>query len=103
MLPLTMQKAHNCSKKKSKSDQLGKGVDIYIGRTDCPLCPVVAITQCMAIQGSKEGPFSQFQDGYPLTKSSFTSRVKEALKAIGLAEQNFAGHSFCIGTELGQG
>jgi len=43
--------------KKSKSDQFGKGVDICIGKTDCP---VVAITQYMAIRGTKEGPFFQF-------------------------------------------
>jgi len=50
----------------------------------------------MAIRGSKEGPFFQFKDGLPLTKSSFTSRVREAFKATGLPEQNFAGHSFHI-------
>jgi len=85
--------------KKFKADQLGKGVDVYIGRTDCPLCPVVAIMQYMAIQDSKEGPFFQFQDGHPLTKSSFTSRVRDALKATGLPEQNFARHSFHIVAE----
>ena len=83
--------------KKSKSDQLGKGVDVYIGKTGGPLCPVVAITQYMAIRGSKEGPFFQFQNGHPLTKSLFTNKVREALTAIGLPEQNFAGHSFRIG------
>ena len=83
--------------KKSKSDQLGRGVDVYIGKKGCPLCPVVAITQYMAIRGSKEGPFFQFKDGRPLTKSSFTSKVREALKATGLPEQNFTGHSFRIG------
>ena len=83
--------------KKSKSDQLGRGVDIYIGKTDGPLCPMTAIIQYMAICGPKEGPFFQFQDGRPLTKSLFTSKVREALKATGLPEQNFAGHSFRIG------
>ena len=26
--------------KRSKTDQLGKRVDVFIGKTDCPLCPV---------------------------------------------------------------
>ena len=56
--------------KKSKSDQLGKGVDVDVGKTDCFLCPVIAITQYMAIRGSKEGPFFQRQDSQPLNKSS---------------------------------
>jgi len=34
--------------RRSKSDQLGNGVDVYIGKTDCPLCPVVATMQYMA-------------------------------------------------------
>jgi len=28
--------------KKSKTDQLGKGVDVYIGKTGCLLCPLTA-------------------------------------------------------------
>ena len=28
--------------KKSKTDQLKKGVDVYIGKTNCSLCPVGA-------------------------------------------------------------
>jgi len=83
--------------KTSKSDQLGKGVDVLIGKTGGLLCPVTAILQYMAIRGSKEGIFFQFQDGHPLTKSLFTSKVREVIKATGLPEQNFAGHSFRIG------
>jgi len=53
--------------------------------------------QYMAIRGSKEGPFFQFQDSHLLSKSSFTSRVREAFKATGKPEQNFTWHSFRIG------
>jgi len=43
--------------------------------------------------------FNVFQhlDGQPLTKGHFTAKVREALKAVGLPEDNFAGHSFRIG------
>ena len=70
---------------------------MYIGKTDCPLCPVVAVTQYMALRGSKEGPFFLFEDERPLTKSMFTTKIREGLKAVGLPEQNFAGHNFHIG------
>ena len=83
--------------RKSKSDQLGRGVDVYIGKTSCPLCPVVATMQYMAVRGPAQGPFFQFQNGRPLTKALFTNKVREGLRSIGLPEQNFAGHSFRIG------
>ena len=83
--------------KKSKTDQLGRGVDIYIGKTEDPLCPVVAATHYMSMRGSETGPFFQRQSGQPLTKGHFTAKVREALKAVGLPEENFAGHSFRIG------
>jgi len=38
--------------KKSKTDQLGKGVDVYIGRTGDPLCPVVAVRHYVSMRGS---------------------------------------------------
>ena len=40
-----------------------------------------------------------FKDDTPLhvTKSTFTARVKEALRSLGYPEENYAGHSFCIG------
>ena len=82
--------------RRSKVYQLQKGVDAYIGKTDCPLCPVVAIMQYIAVRGPKVSPFFQFQDERSLTKALFTSTVREGLRAIGLPEQNFAGHSFRI-------
>ena len=36
--------------KRSKTDQLGKNVDVFIGKTDCPLCPVAAVMAYMAVR-----------------------------------------------------
>ena len=83
--------------KKSKTDQLKKGVDIYIGTSNCPLCPVRAGVDYMAVRGSAPGPFFQFSNGQPLTKSKFTQHVRDALQALGLPHNEFAGHSFRIG------
>ena len=37
--------------KKSKTDQLGNGVDVYVGRINSPLCPVGAGLDYMAVRG----------------------------------------------------
>ena len=81
----------------SKTDQLGKGVEVYVGRTGCQLCPVAATLAYMASRGSQEGAFFQFKTGQPLTKPKFTQHVRTALQAAGLPYLNFAGHSFRIG------
>ena len=83
--------------KTSKTDQLGRGVDVYIGKTDCPLCPLTAVMHYMTIRDSTPGPFFVFKNGTPLTKSAFTARIREALQIPGFPEENFAGHSFHIG------
>ena len=65
--------------KTSKADQLGKGADVYPGRTDCPLCPITAVLHYMALRGSTVGSLFIYKDGTPLTKSTFTTKVREAL------------------------
>ena len=84
--------------KRSKTDQLGKGVDVFIGRTDCPLCPVQAVLNFIAAWGVDQGPFLKFKNGNPLTKATFTQHIRAALQAIRLPESQCAGHSFRIGT-----
>ena len=83
--------------KQSITDQLRQGVDVFIGKTGCRLCPVAAVLRYMVARGSQPGPFFRFQDKTPLTKANFTSKIREVLNAIGLPQQDFAGHSFRIG------
>ena len=83
--------------KRSKCNQLGKGVDVFIGRTDDLLCPVTAVLAYMAIKAATDGPFFIRTNGTPLTKPYFVAKVREALMAAGLPYQHFAGHSFRIG------
>ena len=90
----TLLKVHQ---KRSKCDQLGKGVDVFIGRTDDLLCPVAAVLAYMANRGATDGPFFIHTNGTPLTKPYFVAKVREALMAAGLPYQHFAGHSFRIG------
>ena len=83
--------------KQSKTDQLRQGVEVFVGKTGCCLCPVAAVLAYMAIRGDQAGPFFQARDNKPLTKASFTKEVRGVLQAIGLPYQDFAGHSFRIG------
>ena len=94
VLDPTMLKVHL---RKSKTDQLKKGVDVYIGKINGSLCPVGAGVEYMSTRGSDLGPFFKFSNGQPLTKSRFTQHVRDALQALGLPHNEFAGHSFRIG------
>ena len=83
--------------KRSKCDQIGKGVDVFVGQTHTPICPVTAVMAYIAIRGSSKGSFFHLASGQPLTKATFVAKFRQALQAIGLPYQDFAGHSFRIG------
>ena len=83
--------------RRSKTDQFGNGIDVVVGRTGDTLCPVTAVCAFMAQRGPSPGPFFLFPDGTPLTKARFVSIVREALRELGLPQEQFAGHSFRIG------
>ncbi len=54
----------------SKTDQLGKGVDIFLGSTGNILCPVAAMLAYMVVRGNMDGPFFRFSDGKSLQNPS---------------------------------
>ena len=83
--------------KRSKCDQFGQGVNVFFGRTNMPVCPVAAVLAYIAVRGAAEGPFFLFANGQLLSKQTFVSAFRQALQAIGLPYQDFAGHSFRIG------
>ena len=83
--------------KRSKTDQFSQGVDIFVEKTGCPLCPVAGVTAYMVQRGTGEGPFFQFADRTPLTKARFTEQIRAILRDAGLPYDHFAGHSFRIG------
>ena len=80
-----------------KCDQFGAGVDIHLGRTNSPLCPVTALLSCMASRRDAPGPFFRDDRGLPLTKASFVHGIRQALSQLGFPAEQFAGHSFRIG------
>ena len=54
--------------KASKTDPFRTGVKVFVGRTNCPLCPVAAVLCYMAQRGAAAGPLFQFTDKKPLTR-----------------------------------
>ena len=83
--------------KKSKCDQFGRGVDVFMGRTHTPLCPVAAILSFMAIRGDQQGPFFLDAQHQTITKAWFVEQIRTILDLMGLPQNQYAGHSFCIG------
>lgn len=83
--------------KASKTDPFRTGVEVFVGRTSCPLCPVTAVLSYMTQRGSGAGPLFQFSDGKPLTRQRFVAEVKEALSQAGIDSSKFSGHSFRSG------
>lgn len=83
--------------KRSKTDQVGRGTSLVMGRTGIELCPVEALLRYIGHRGTQQGPLFQWRDGSPLTRSQFVMEVRKALTAAGLPAQNYAGHSFRIG------
>ena len=83
-----------CHQKQSKTDQLGRGVDVVLGKTGLDLCPVAAVLGYIALRGDQLGPFFLTASKVPLSKSDFIGTV---LGRIGLPAEDYAGHSFRIG------
>ena len=83
--------------KKSKTRQFGPGVDVVVGTTGSPLCPVTAIVAYISERGSQPGPFFLNPDKSALTKSQFVSRFRSMLQLLGFPQNDYAGHSFRIG------
>ena len=84
--------------RRAKSDLFGKGVWIYLGQTGSPLCPVAAILHYLSVCPRSQGPLFVWRDGTPLTRDQLVREVKKALRASGLDDSCYSGHSFRIGT-----
>lgn len=83
--------------KVTKTDPFGEGITIYLGKTAGPVCPVSALLQYLARRPPREGPLFIDHQGNPLTKASFTRRLRETLTRAGIDPSRYKGHSFRIG------
>ena len=83
--------------RRSKTDPLGRGTYIYLGRTKKILCPVVAILRFMSIRPQVAGPLLVLEDGRPLLRDHFVTEIKSLLSVANYNAGAYAGHSFRIG------
>lgn len=83
--------------KRSKTDQFGRGVEVFVGVTGDEACPVQAVIAYVHRRGKAPGPFFRLQDGSALTKARFVEGVRQALLRCGVSPNGYSGHSFRIG------
>ena len=83
--------------KRSKCDQFGNDVDIIVGHTGSSICPVSAVLNYIRLRQDEPGPFFRDRTNQPVTKSWLTNKIRHLLQALGLPQEDHAGHSFHIG------
>ena len=83
--------------KQSKTDPFRRGVDIYLGATDCTICPVKAMSAYLALRGGQAGPLFITQEGKGITRLAFNSALDSLLSKLQLNHKHYSTHSFRIG------
>ena len=81
--------------KRSKTDQYGRGTEVFIGATRNELCPVQAVRSYVVVRGESPGAFFRSLDCCPLSKARFVELVRSSLARVPIA--GYSGHSFRIG------
>ena len=80
--------------KRSKTDQFGRGVAVYLGATGDDLCPLAALSSHIPLRGDSPGAFLRT---VALTKARFVDLVRGVLSRAGVPLASYSGHSFRIG------
>ena len=80
----------------SKTDPFCVGCDLYVGQGNSLICPVVALTNFLALHGPSPGPLFCYADGRPLTWQLLSSTVQAILNSTSY-HGSYSGHSFWIG------
>ena len=83
--------------KQSKTDPFHQGVDIYLGATQRPICPISGILPYLAARGNRAGPLFITEDGRALTRQTFSVMLDSVLEKLHLDTRSFNTHSFRIG------
>ena len=80
--------------KASKTDPFRAGVDVFIGRAGNDLCPIRVMIDYLSCRGGSAGPLFHFKNGRFLTRSTFVTKVREAMSEKGIDPSIYSGHSF---------
>ena len=82
--------------KASKTDPFCKGVDLFLGKTASSIYPITAMTAFLLQRGLALGPLFTLQDGSTLSRARLVTAVRCCLRAGGVNEEAYSGHSFRI-------
>ena len=83
--------------KQSKTGPFRQGVNIFLGATDVPICPVVGRLKYLAVRGNHQGLLFITEDGSGLTRQTFAALINRLLSRLNLSIKNYNTHSFLIG------
>ena len=83
--------------KQSKTDSFRHGVTLWLGKTDCTICPVTGILPYLAARGPRPGSLFITSNRTCVTRQFFYSLLSTLLIRIGLPQKHFNTHSFRIG------
>ena len=86
--------------KSSKTDQLAKGINLYLGRaatTHKCLCPVRNMRQYIKLRGSMPGPLFVWQTGKAVSATCFGRILRKLLAEGGLQVNRYSPHSLRSG------
>jgi len=83
--------------KQSKTEPFCRGVNIYLGATDRPICPILGILLYLAARGNRAGPLFVTEDSKGLTCQIFSALLNSLLSKLHLDTKSFNTHSFWIG------
>ena len=83
--------------KQSKTDPFRKGVTLYLGATNHPVCPVAGILPYLALRGGQPGPLFLTKEGQGLTRQLLSTLLDAVLTKLHLQPSQYNTHSFRIG------
>ena len=73
--------------KRSKTDQFGRGTEVFLGATVDELCPVRAVSSYVAHLGTAAGAFFRTAAGIAVMKARFVEQVRAVLSRTGIPIQ----------------
>ena len=89
LLPITI--------KQSKTDLFRKGIELFLGKTDNELCPVVSMLRYLVERGTSSGPLFIFADGRFLTHQRFVLAVRSPWQERAWMMRSMGGTAFASG------
>lgn len=81
----------------TKTNPLGRGVIMYLGKMDSTLCQVRALLHYLAVcPGPRNGPLFILEDGHHLPRDLFVVQVRAVLAAAGVDQSRYKPQSLTI-------